>query len=98
MNYISREADSILQFPRNINFEYVPGYLDFLGKVSNSRNICFDLSGTEFLHTSFIGFLIHAKDVIEKKEKNLTIKLSRGSERTLRMTGIYNHFLSNIIN
>lgn len=98
MNYICMDAESILQFPRNINFEYVPGYINFLGNMTDSKNICFDLSGTELLHASFIGFLLHAKNVIEKNNKNLTIKLSGNIEHTLRITGVYEHFSHNIIN
>lgn len=98
MNYISMDADSTLHFPATITFDSVPGYQSFLEKSLESQKICFDLSGTELIHSSFAGFLIHAKNIIEKNNRQLTIKISSGTEKTFRMLEIYNHLRPNIIN
>lgn len=97
MNYISTDAHTVMQFPENISFEYVPGYLNILGADENIKHICFDLSGTELIHSSFVGFMIHAKSIIERNEKQLTIILSRKAEYIFRLLGIYSHFQPNII-
>lgn len=97
MNYISTDADSIMRFPKHISFELVPRYIEILKTESLPRDVHFDLSMTELIHSSFIGFMLDAKNVAEKNDKRLTLSVSGTVEKTLRMLGIYNHFQSNIV-
>ncbi|HPS58870.1 MAG TPA: hypothetical protein PK514_12260 [Spirochaetota bacterium] len=97
MNYISKDADSIMRFPKHISFELVPRYTEILKSESMPQDVYFDLSMTELIHSSFIGFLLDAKNVTEKNDKRLTLRISGTVEKTLKMLGIYNHFQSNIL-
>ena len=95
MNYKTSEPKT-WKFPENIRYENVPGYLTILNNRTFYNELILDLSETEILHSSFIGFLIYAKQVIEKDRGKLTILLSKKSERIFHMLNIYNFFRSNI--
>jgi len=95
MNYKAAET-RIWRFPENIRFENVPGYLAILKNRSFHNELVLDLSETDILHSSFVGFLIHAKQIIEKDNGKLEIILSRRSERIFHMLNIYNFFKLNI--
>lgn len=95
MNYKAAEQ-KIWKFPENIRYENVPGYLSILYRRRFQNELVLDLSETDILHSSFIGFLIHAKQVLEKDNGKLTILLSKRSERIFHMLNIYNFFSSNI--
>ncbi len=97
MNYISTDADAIMRFPRHISFDIVPGYIEMLKGENIPHDVHFDLSMTELIHSSFIGFMLDAKNVTEKNDKKLTLRVSETVEKTLKMLGIYNHFQSNIV-
>jgi len=86
----------IWRFPENIKYENVPGYLAILNNCRFSNELVLDLSETDILHSSFIGFLIHAKQIIEKDNGKLKIILSKRSERIFNMLNIYNFFRNNI--
>jgi len=95
MNYKAAET-GIWTFPENIRYENVPGYLEILKNSSFYKELVLDLSETDILHSSFIGFLIHAKQIIEKNNGKLRIILSKRSERIFHMLNIYNFFSRNI--
>ena len=95
MNYKSAETKT-WKFPENIRYENVPGYLTILNNRLFNNQMVLDLSDTTLLHSSFIGFLIHAKQIIEKDNGELRIILSKRSERIFHMLNIYNFFRSNI--
>lgn len=97
MNYLSTDADSTMRFPKHISFDQVPRYMEILKSESIVQDVHFDLSMTELIHSSFIGFLLDAKNVAEKNDKRLTLRVSGTVEKTLKMLGIYNHFQSNIV-
>lgn len=97
MNYIGTDADSTMKFPRHISFELVPRYLEILKQESMPRDMHMDLSMTELVHSSFIGFLLDAKNIAEKNDRRLTLSVSGTVTKTLKMLGIYNHFQSNIV-
>lgn len=86
----------IWKFPANIGYESVPGYLTILNNRLYQKELVIDLTGTEILHSSFIGFLIHAKTVIEKNDGSLHIILSKRSEQIFHMLKIHDHFSGNI--
>ncbi|NLV68583.1 MAG: hypothetical protein GXY14_13010 [Spirochaetes bacterium] len=96
MNYISTDADTTMRFPRHISFDKVPGYTELLKTDTLPGEVHFDLSMTELIHSSFIGFLIDAKNIAEKNDRRFTLSVSGSLEKTLKMLGIYNHFQSNI--
>ncbi len=95
MNYKAAET-RIWRLPQNIGYENVPGYLAILKNSCFHKELVLDLSETDILHSSFIGFLIHAKQIIEKDNGKLRIILSKKSERIFRMLNIYNFFSYNI--
>lgn len=97
MNFISTDADSVMRFPRHVSFELVPRYIEMLKSENMPHDVHIDLSMTELMHSSFIGFLLDAKNVAEKNDKKLTIRVSGTVEKTLKMLGVYNHFQTNII-
>ncbi len=97
MNYISTDADSTIRFPRHISFEKVPCYIEMINSESLPVEMHFDLSLTELIHSSFIGFLLDAKNVAERNDKRFTLRVSGTIEKTFKMLGIYNHFSPNII-
>jgi len=95
MNYKTAET-GIWRFPENIQYENVPGYLALLNNRFFNNELVIDLSDTDILHSSFIGFLIHAKQIIEKDNGRMKIILSKKSERIFHMLNIYNFFRHNI--
>ncbi len=95
MNYKAAET-RVWRLPQNIGYENVPGYLAILKNSCFHKELVLDLSETDILHSSFIGFLIHAKQIIEKDNGKLWIILSKRSERIFRMLNIYNFFSYNI--
>lgn len=95
MNYKALEP-KIWKFPENIGYENVPGYLNILNNRCFMNELVIDLSGTKILHSSFIGFLIYAKQTIEKNNGRLEIVLSKKSEKIFHMLNIYTFFSRNI--
>jgi len=95
MNYKMAET-KIWKFPENIRYENVPGYLAIFNNSLFHNEMVLDLSKTDILHSSFVGFLIHAKQLIEKNNGKLTIVLSKRSERIFHMLNIYDYFRHNI--
>ncbi|MBN2403666.1 MAG: STAS domain-containing protein [Spirochaetes bacterium] len=68
-------------FPINIAFEMVPLYVKSFEETSCNRTITFDLSRTKYLHSSFIGFLIDAKQKTEKEGGSLELCISPELEK-----------------
>ena len=48
-------------FPKEIPLEEVPAYSTRFEKIDKPVNLQFDLTQTEWIHSSFVGFLIYAK-------------------------------------
>jgi len=95
MNYKAAETKT-WKFPENIGYENVPGYLTILNKRYFQNELVLDLSDTDIVHSSFVGFLIHAKQIIEKDNGKLKIILSKRSEQIFHMLNIYSFFKHNI--
>lgn len=95
MNYKIAEP-GIWKFPANIGYESVPEYIPMLKKRQFINELIIDLTETEILHSSFIGFLIYAKQVIEKNNGKLILNLSGKSEKIFHMLKIHDYFSSNI--
>jgi len=88
-------------FPEKINIEDIPELVEkfdlYNSQIIESDTIIFDLRKTLDVHSSFIGFLIHAKHTFVKKEKNLILHLSLTLERILTMLEIIEYFSPEII-
>ncbi|MCP4132984.1 MAG: hypothetical protein GY754_18610 [bacterium] len=84
-------------FPARIGFENVSLYTEKLQLQSRDNNIIFDLRETVDIHSSFIGFLIIAKNTINKHENDLLLILSYSAARILKMLNILDYFESEIV-
>ncbi len=84
-------------FPKSISIEQVSSYVDQLKHVKPDETISFDLSKTVNIHSSFIGFLLHAKQNIEKNGGKLELVLSLTLEKILIMLNIIDYFSPAII-
>ena len=85
------------KFPSNIEFEEVTNYLKKFEKLSHDKPITFDLSDTENIHSSFIGFLIHAKRKIEKENGELTLIISRPMEKIFSMLNLHDYWVCSYV-
>lgn len=103
VNYIYTDGVLIMddyrvcEFPINISIEKVSEYDDQLKQIQSDEVITFDLRKTVKIHSSFIGFLIHAKHHINKNGGKLVLLLSSTIEKILIMLNIIDHFSSDII-
>jgi anti-anti-sigma regulatory factor len=84
------------EFPRQIGIEKVCEYEEHLKKIKKDDVVIFDLRNTMKVHSSFIGFLIHAKHHIRKNGGRLILFISLAIERILIMLNIIDHFSSEI--
>jgi anti-anti-sigma regulatory factor len=80
-------------FPENIEFEEVTNYLKKFDKMSHNLPITFDLSETENIHSSFIGFLIHAKRKIDNEKGKLVLIISPSLEKIFTMLNMNNYWV-----
>ena len=83
-------------FPRNISFESVAEYNQLFESLQHPADLTFDLTQTENMHSSYIGFLIHAKHSLNKKGASLSLILSFTAEKILTMLNIVEHFSADI--
>lgn len=83
-------------FPENISFEAVANYSQLFEGISSEKIITFDLSETENIHSSFIGFLIHTKHVLTRQGGSLKLIVSFTAERILVMLNILDYFAPEI--
>jgi anti-anti-sigma regulatory factor len=93
MNYIL-ETKKVWIFPENISYESVPGYLSAFNEQNGITEIIFDLSATERIHASFIGFLLHTKQTASKKNRTIKIILSPGAKNILNMLNLHDFLVS----
>lgn len=84
------------EFPRYIGIEKVCEYEEHLKNIKKDDVVTFDLRNTVKVHSSFIGFLIHAKHHIRKNGGNLILFISLTIERILIMLNIIDHFSTEI--
>ncbi|MBP7735276.1 MAG: hypothetical protein KA369_04815 [Spirochaetes bacterium] len=84
-------------FPKNISIEQVSSYVEQLRYINPGETVTFDLSKTINIHSSFIGFLLHAKQNIGRSEGKLVMVLSLTLEKILIMLNIINYFSPEIV-
>lgn len=70
------ENNNIWSFPLQIAFEMVPLYSKKFEEVPCNQRILFDLSRTKYIHSSFIGFLINAKQKTDAEGGCLEMQIS----------------------
>ena len=85
------------KFPVDIEFEEVTNYLMKFDKMSQNQTITFDLSETRNIHSSFIGFLIHAKRKIESEKGRLILIISPSLEKIFTMLNLHNYWVYSCI-
>ena len=75
-------------FPSNIGLDKVPHYLKTFERLPHNQTITFDLSLTENINSSFIGFLIHAKQITKTEGGKLVLNISPSIEKIFNMLNI----------
>ena len=91
------EDYNVWVFPRSITIEEVSEYVERLKKLKIDEVITFDMSNTVNVHSSFIGFLLHAKHHINKNGGKLFLILSLTVEKILIMLNIIEYFSTDIV-
>jgi anti-anti-sigma regulatory factor len=86
------DDNKIWIFPKSVNIEEVSEYVESLKNIKSRDAVTFDLSKTVNIHSSFIGFLIHAKHHINKNGGRLVLLLSLTVEKVLIMLNIIEYF------
>ena len=90
------EDNRLWIFPKHVNMEDVCVYMDRLNSITGDVAITFDLQNTTRMHSSFVGFLIHAKDHVTKNGGRMTLLLSLTIEKILIMLNVYDYFATEI--
>ena len=85
--------DNYWTFPKEIPLEEVPEYTSRFEKIDKPNNLMFDLSQTEWIHSSFIGFLIYAKHCLSAKGGKLYIIPSPSVQRILHLMNLNDYLL-----
>ena len=93
MNYI-KETTKLWAFPETIGYETVPGYLSYLMELAHYNELIFDLSRTRTLHTSFIGFLLHSRQMASRNNMDIKLILSPTAANILKMLELYDFLTS----
>jgi hypothetical protein len=87
----------VWDFPKSISIEQVSCYVEQLKYVKPEETVTFDLGKTVNIHSSFIGFLLHAKQNIGRNGGKLVLVLSLTLEKILIMLNIIDYFSPEII-
>lgn len=90
---IVKLKDNNWKFPKSINFETAASYSQKFRNINYDESIILDLSETENVHSSFIGFLIDLKQRIDRSGGELTIYPSPTLERLLNVINLHDYFL-----
>ncbi len=83
-----KTTNNVWEFPSKVGIETSHQYLTKLKTISHNSSITFDLSKTESIHSSFVGFLIHAKQAIMKEGGKLVLDISPSLEKIFKMLKI----------
>lgn len=80
-------------FPKEIPLEDVPVYSTKFDRIDKPVNLQFDLTQTEWIHSSFIGFLIYVKHSILSHGGKLHITPSPSIKRILHLMNLNEYLL-----
>jgi|GEM_PF-680583 len=78
-------------FPQQIKFEDVSDYLSYFENENNKNHIIFDLTHTTTIHSAYIGFLLLAKQFVEKNNGTFELKLSYTAAKIFQMLNILDY-------
>ncbi len=81
------------EFPEDIKFEEVPQFLKKFEKIPHDQVITFDLTKTMNIHSSFLGFLIHAKRKIEGNNGTFRLKASESIRKIFSMVNLSDYLV-----
>jgi len=80
-------------FPRSITFESTSSYSIRFGDVDLKGHFVFDLSNTDEVHSSFIGFLLDMKRKIENQGGSFRLQLSTSLDYLFYQLNLQEHFI-----
>ena len=93
---IAPMADKVIHFKNGtaekIEINDIHHYSEQLSRVRFDNNIFFDLSNTHTIHSSFVGFLIIAKNEAERKGGELKLELSDEMNKLFSLLNIGDYF------
>ncbi|MCU0821319.1 MAG: STAS domain-containing protein [Spirochaetes bacterium] len=85
-------TQNVWKFSENVDFAMAHICLSRFKSISHNQTITIDLSGTEHVHSSFIGFLIHASQTLKKEGGDMVLSISPTLEKIFLMLKILNYF------
>ena len=85
-------TDNVWKFPENVDFSMAHICLSKLKSIPRRQTITIDLSNTEDIHSSFIGFLIHASQILKNDGGQLILSISPTLEKIFSMLKIIDYF------
>jgi hypothetical protein len=84
---------TVWKFPEQVGFEATTSYLYQLRSIDLSRVITFDLSDTDMVHSSFIGFMIDLKEKVLRNGGVLEVIFSQELRKQFSRMNLYSHFI-----
>jgi hypothetical protein len=96
-HHVTQKNKSTWIFPETINFEQASGHITYFYRKLPLKYAFFDLSATKNIHTSFIGFLINIKHVLEKNGGIFTIHPSPEVKKILTHLNLMSYFSSSML-
>jgi hypothetical protein len=91
------EGSIHMSFPKQIGFLDVAELMEKFGQIDPGLSVVFDLSETQDIHSSFLGFLLHAKNTISRQNGSLVLLLSYTIEKILFMVNLMDYFSTEIV-
>ncbi|MBN1532691.1 MAG: hypothetical protein JXA20_08520 [Spirochaetes bacterium] len=86
-----------MRFPKQIGFLDVADFMEKFNQIDPGLPVVFDLTETQDIHSSFLGFLLHAKNTIARKNGSLVLLLSYTIEKILFMVNLAEYFSREIV-
>ncbi len=83
------------KFPHRVDFETTSTYINKMDGLDRADQLTFDLSDTEIVHSSFIGFLIDTKRKCRNNDREFNLLISPYLEKIFRSLEIYDYLLYN---
>ena len=85
--------ENSFKFPKTINFGSPSTYIKKFNNLDHSEEIVFDMSETDIVHSTFIGFLIDLKQKVDRNGGQLKFHLSGSIERLFNILKLYDFFM-----
>ena len=91
-----KETGNTISFPDVIEFESATNFSKELQNMDLEDEVVFDLTETTRIHSSFIGFLMHTKYMLEGSGKKLVLRTSPQIDRLFSMLNLTDFFSDTI--